>query len=56
MDYNKYKTDLTDNLSTKLVIKDHTANSYRVFDSFDEFWDFSDDTLCPFYTYGIFLK
>lgn len=45
MDYIKYETDLADNLSTKLVIQDHTANGYRVFDSFDEFWDFSDNTL-----------
>ncbi|GBB85155.1 hypothetical protein RclHR1_11700005 [Rhizophagus clarus] len=44
MDYNKYKTYLADDLSTKLVVQDHTADGYRVFDSFDEFWDFSDNT------------
>ncbi|PKY25676.1 hypothetical protein RhiirB3_440708 [Rhizophagus irregularis] len=44
MDYNKYETYLANDLSTKLVVQDHTADSYRVFDSFDEFWDFSDNT------------
>ncbi|CAB4397250.1 unnamed protein product [Rhizophagus irregularis] len=44
----EYEMDLSsefyenDDLYTKLVIQDHSADGYRVFDSLDEFWEFND--------------